>query len=90
MCFTLHGHLRTDDSATLRSHTHHIATVSFVSGVGKLYNIGLDLKWMRSLSKESFPAKINEFFSLYFEAVATVLSFPAITIAAMNGHAIGG
>jgi len=54
------------------------------TGTGKFYSNGLDLEYMQSGEVEPGP---------YVETVLAimrrVLTFPAITVAAMNGHAFG-
>ena len=54
------------------------------TGTGKFYSNGLDLDYMQSGEVEPGP---------YVETVLAimrrVLTFPAITVAAMNGHAFG-
>ena len=54
------------------------------TGTGKFYSNGLDLEYMQSGEVE--PAAYVE---TVLAIMRRVLTFPAITIAAMNGHAFG-
>jgi enoyl-CoA hydratase/carnithine racemase len=56
------------------------------TGTGKFYSNGLDLDWLTSEGKaesQSFIASVHGLFG-------RMLSFPATTIAAINGHAFAG
>jgi len=56
------------------------------TGAGKFYSNGLDLDWLASAaSAEERAAYIPAVLGL----MARVLTFPAITVAAINGHAFG-
>jgi enoyl-CoA hydratase/carnithine racemase len=56
------------------------------TGTGKFYSNGLDLEWMMSeADAETRKTYIPEVLAL----MARVLTFPAITVAAINGHAFG-
>jgi enoyl-CoA hydratase/carnithine racemase len=52
-------------------------------GEGKFYSNGLDLEWMSGPGKDQAVACIGEVHKLF----ARMLTFPLITVAAMNGHA---
>lgn len=54
-----------------------------VTGEGKFFSNGLDLDWM-SQAPEGEPEKVLERVHALF---ARVLAFPALTVAAVNGHA---
>ncbi len=54
------------------------------TGTGKFYSNGLDLEYMQSGKVE--PAAYVE---MALAIMGRILTFPAITIAAMNGHAFG-
>ena len=54
------------------------------TGTGKFYSNGLDLEYMQSGEVE--PAAYVE---MALAIMSRILTFPAITIAAMNGHAFG-
>ena len=54
------------------------------TGTGKFYSNGLDLEYMQSGEVE--PAAYVE---MALAIMGRILTFPAITIAAMNGHAFG-
>ena len=56
------------------------------TGTGKFYSNGLDLEWMLGeADEEARKTYIPDVLSL----MARVLTFPAITVAAINGHAFG-
>ena len=55
-----------------------------ITGSGKFFSNGLDLEWMMAHPDET-NAHLKEVLTL----IARVLTFPAITIAAINGHAFG-
>jgi enoyl-CoA hydratase/carnithine racemase len=56
------------------------------TGQGKFYSNGLDLEYMYGLSQPEVLAFLGEVHRLF----ARILSFPAYTVAAMNGHAFAG
>ena len=55
------------------------------TGTGKFYSNGLDLDWMLGEGREEAADYIPSVLRL----LARVLSFPCITVAAVNGHAFG-
>jgi enoyl-CoA hydratase/carnithine racemase len=56
------------------------------TGTGKFYSNGLDLEWLSTQADEGERARyIPDVLAL----MARVLTFPAITVAAINGHAFG-
>ena len=55
------------------------------TGAKRFYSNGLDLEWMMGEGKEEAEGYIPAVLAL----IARVLTFPAITVAAMNGHAFG-
>jgi Delta3-Delta2-enoyl-CoA isomerase len=55
------------------------------TGEGKFYSNGMDLDWLASA-----PARAGEYLGMIYRVLGRVLSFPAITVAAVNGHAFGG
>lgn len=55
------------------------------TGEGKFYSNGLDLDWMAANAGESGPLLVD-----VHRLFGRVLGFPAITIAAVNGHAFAG
>ena len=55
------------------------------TGTGKFYSNGLDLDWMLSAGREQAPAYLESVLSV----IGRVLVFPAISVAAINGHAFG-
>ena len=54
-------------------------------GSGKFYSNGLDLEWMMSEGRDRVPSHLKSVLAV----LGRVLVFPAITVAAMNGHAFG-
>jgi len=56
------------------------------TGAGKFYSNGLDLDWM--LSQSEAEAR-ESYFASVLGLMARILTFPAITVAAINGHAFG-
>jgi Delta3-Delta2-enoyl-CoA isomerase len=52
-------------------------------GEGKFYSNGLDLEWMRGPGRAQAEACIDR----VHELLARMLTFPTITVAALNGHA---
>ena len=56
------------------------------TGTGKFYSNGLDLEWLRGeASKEERQCYIPGVLAL----MARLLTFPTVTVAAINGHAFG-
>jgi enoyl-CoA hydratase/carnithine racemase len=55
------------------------------TGEGKFYSNGMDLDWLASV-----PERAGEYLKAIYRVLGRVLSFPAITVAAVNGHAFGG
>ena len=55
------------------------------TGDGKFYSNGMDLDWLATA-----PARAGEYLRMIYHVLGRVLSFPAITVAAVNGHAFGG
>ena len=55
------------------------------TGDGKFYSNGMDLDWLASA-----PARAGEYLQMIYHVLGRVLSFPAVTVAAVNGHAFGG
>jgi enoyl-CoA hydratase/carnithine racemase len=55
------------------------------TGEGKFYSNGLDLDWIMSAGDEAtgFVDDVHKIFG-------RILAFPAITVAALNGHAVAG
>ena len=56
------------------------------TGTGKFYSNGLDLDWMLGAATEE---ERGEYIPAVLGLMARVLVFPAITVAAINGHAFG-
>lgn len=55
------------------------------TGEGKFYSNGMDLDWLASA-----PARAGEYLRMIYRVLGRFLSLPAITVAAVNGHAFGG
>jgi len=60
----------------------HAALVT--TGDGKFYSNGMDLDWLATA-----PARAGEYLRMIYRVLGRVLSFPAVTVAAVNGHAFG-
>lgn len=56
------------------------------TGTGKFYSNGLDLDWLMGDGRDEAEAFIATVHALF----ARMLCFPAITVAAINGHAFAG
>jgi Delta3-Delta2-enoyl-CoA isomerase len=54
------------------------------TGAGKFYSNGLDLDWMASA-----PDRATEYLAAVYRLLGRILGFPALTVAAVNGHAFG-
>lgn len=54
------------------------------TGEGKFYSNGMDLDWLATA-----PARAREYLRMIYRVLGRVLSLPAITVAAVNGHAFG-
>jgi Delta3-Delta2-enoyl-CoA isomerase len=61
-------------------------TVALVTtGDGKFYSNGMDLDWLGTA-----PERAGDYLRAIYHVLGRVLSLPAITVAAVNGHAFGG
>jgi enoyl-CoA hydratase/carnithine racemase len=56
------------------------------TGTGKFYSNGLDLEWMLAAADEEAR---KSYIPGVLQLMARILTFPAITVAAINGHAFG-
>jgi enoyl-CoA hydratase/carnithine racemase len=56
------------------------------TGTGKFYSNGLDLEWLLAAAT---PAERETYIPRVLALMARVLTFPTITVAAINGHAFG-
>jgi Delta3-Delta2-enoyl-CoA isomerase len=54
------------------------------TGDGKFYSNGLDLDWLASA-----PDRAGEYLAAVYRLLGRMLGFPALTVAAVNGHAFG-
>jgi enoyl-CoA hydratase/carnithine racemase len=54
------------------------------TGEGKFYSNGMDLDWLATE-----PSRTADYLRAIYRLLGRVLSFPAITVAAVNGHAFG-
>lgn len=61
------------------------------TGTGKFYSNGLDLEWLLSRNDEVQPtaAERETYIPRVLALMARILTFPTITVAAINGHAFG-
>ncbi len=55
------------------------------TGDGKFYSNGMDLDWLATV-----PERAGDYLRAIYRVLGRVLSFPAVTVAAVNGHAFGG
>ena len=55
------------------------------TGAGKFYSNGLDLEWMMGEG----ASDAGGYLASVLQILARVLTFPAVTVAAVNGHAFG-
>jgi Delta3-Delta2-enoyl-CoA isomerase len=55
------------------------------TGEGKFYSNGMDLDWLATV-----PEQAGDYLAAIYRVLGRVLSFPAVTVAAVNGHAFGG
>jgi Delta3-Delta2-enoyl-CoA isomerase len=55
------------------------------TGEAKFYSNGMDLDWLATE-----PHRAADYLRAIYRLLGRVLSFPAITVAAVNGHAFGG
>lgn len=58
-------------------------TALVTTGAGKFYSNGLDLEWI----SQQAPSEVQPFVGRVHELLARMLTFPVITVAAVNGHA---
>jgi enoyl-CoA hydratase/carnithine racemase len=56
-----------------------------VTGEGKFFSNGLDLEWLRGEGQ----ARADEMFPALYRLLAQLVTFPGVTVAAINGHAFG-
>jgi enoyl-CoA hydratase/carnithine racemase len=54
------------------------------TGEGKFYSNGMDLDWLSTV-----PDRAADYLRSIYRLLGRVLSFPVITVAAVNGHAFG-
>jgi len=54
------------------------------TGDAKFYSNGLDLDWLASA-----PDRAGEYLAAVYRLLGRMLGFPALTVAALNGHAFG-
>jgi Delta3-Delta2-enoyl-CoA isomerase len=54
------------------------------TGDGKFYSNGMDLDWLATV-----PEQAGDYLRAIYAVLGRVLGFPAITVAAVNGHAFG-
>jgi Delta3-Delta2-enoyl-CoA isomerase len=54
------------------------------TGTEKFYSNGLDLDWLATA-----PERAREYLTMVYRLLGRMLGFPALTVAAVNGHAFG-
>jgi enoyl-CoA hydratase/carnithine racemase len=54
------------------------------TGEGKFYSNGMDLDWLATV-----PEQAGDYLIAIYRLLGRVLGFPAVTVAAVNGHAFG-
>jgi enoyl-CoA hydratase/carnithine racemase len=54
------------------------------TGEGKFYSNGMDLDWLATV-----PERAEDYLRAIYRILGRVLGFPAVTVAAVNGHAFG-
>jgi Delta3-Delta2-enoyl-CoA isomerase len=54
------------------------------TGTEKFYSNGLDLDWLAAA-----PERAREYLTMVYRLLGRLLGFPALTVAAVNGHAFG-
>ncbi|XP_033625971.1 enoyl-CoA delta isomerase 2, peroxisomal-like isoform X1 [Asterias rubens] len=59
------------------------AKAMIITGVGKFFSCGLDTAWI----SQQDTATLTEFFPAYENLLQRMLTFPLVTLAAINGHA---
>ncbi len=55
------------------------------TGDGKFYSNGMDLDWLATE-----PTRAAAYLTAIYRVLGRMMAFPAITVAAVNGHAFGG
>jgi Delta3-Delta2-enoyl-CoA isomerase len=73
------------NAALDRVQATHGPVALVTTGDGKFYSNGMDLDWLATA-----PQRAGEYLTAIYHVLGRVLSFPAITVAAVNGHAFGG
>lgn len=67
-----------------RVETTEGACALVTTGDGKFYSNGMDLDWLATV-----PSQAGDYLRAIYRLLGRVLGFPAITVAAVNGHAFG-
>lgn len=57
-----------------------------IAGEGKFFSNGLDLEWLRGEGE----SQAGEMMTRLYALLARIVTFPGLTVAAINGHAFGG
>jgi enoyl-CoA hydratase/carnithine racemase len=78
------GAFLADFDAALDAVEAHAGPLALVStGEGRFYSTGLDLAWLAGVER----ARVASFMERLHALLARLLAFPALTVAAVNGHA---
>jgi enoyl-CoA hydratase/carnithine racemase len=59
------------------------------TGTGKFYSNGIDLTWIQAVSEHA-PSHVDIFINRWHKLMLRILTFPMLTVAAINGHAFAG
>ena len=65
------------------AHRYEDAKFLVTTGIGKHYSLGLDLEWMAT----NPVSEVKQFMNDLQKVLARLLTFPLVTIAAINGKA---
>lgn len=83
----LHAYLETLDEI---EHNTDALTLVVTSAHEKIFSNGIDLDWLLPVIQQKDTARSKAFFYLLNRVFKRTLTYPMLTIAAMNGHAFAG
>jgi Delta3-Delta2-enoyl-CoA isomerase len=72
------------NSALDRVEASEVPRALVTTGDGKFYSNGMDLEWLATV-----PEQAGDYLRAIYALLGRVLGLPAITVAAVNGHAFG-
>ena len=78
-----------DTLAHIEDHTE-CCTMVVTSAHEKIFSNGIDLEWLAPLLKQNDIAAVKSFFYALNRLLKRLVTYPMITIAAINGHAFAG